>query len=94
MNNDYGNDIVTISDDDGNEYEMEIIDIAEIDGGLYAAMIPIEKNDDGSFVVLRIIEDEKTGDQYFENIEDEETLDLVAEEFIRRYDQIEESEGQ
>lgn len=94
MSEDFGNDIVTFEDDEGKEYQMEVIDMAEIDGGLYAALIPVieENSEEGEFVVLRIIENEETGDQYFENIDDEETLNLVANEFIRRYEEDEEAE--
>lgn len=96
MEEEFGNDIITISDEDGNEYEMEIIDIAEIDDGLYAALIPADSDDteEGEFVVLRIFENEETGEQHFENIDDEETLELVANEFIRRAEEFEASEGQ
>ncbi len=86
MSEEYGNDLIVFSDDDGNEYQMEVVDMLELDDALYAALMPIEEpenEEDGNFVVLRVVEDDN-GDQYFENVDDEETLDIIAQEFIRR----------
>lgn len=86
MSEEFGNDIIVFSDDDGNEYQMEVVDMLELDDAVYAALMPVEEpenEEDGNFVVLRVVEEEN-GDQYFESVDDEETLDIIAQEFIRR----------
>ncbi|MBE6903961.1 MAG: DUF1292 domain-containing protein [Ruminococcaceae bacterium] len=86
MSEEFGNDIIFFSDDDGNEYQMEVVDMLELDDAVYAALMPVEEpesEEDGNFVVLRVVEEEN-GDQYFESVDDEETLDIIAQEFIRR----------
>ena len=35
MGDEYGNDYVTISDDEGNEFELEHLDTAELNGKIY-----------------------------------------------------------
>ena len=73
----FGNDIVTLSDDDGKEYSFEILDAIETDTGRYLAMLPYfadakERLDDsGELVLVKVFEDE---DEY----------DTIADLFIDR----------
>ena len=53
----FGNDIITLTDDEGKNYEFEIVDAIETDDGRYLAMIPyfsdpIDKLDDSGELVL------------------------------------------
>ncbi len=85
----FGNDIVTLTDDEGKEYSFEILDAIETDTGRYLAMIPYltdpqEKLDDnGELVIVKVFEDEN-GDEYFEDIADDDEYDTVADLFINR----------
>ena len=40
----FGNDIITLTDDDGKNYQFEIVDAIETDDGRYLAMIPYFAN--------------------------------------------------
>ena len=40
--NEYGNDILTLTDDDGNTLELEHLDTLEYQGDTYMAFIPAE----------------------------------------------------
>ena len=40
MDNQYGSDFITITDDDGNEFELEVLSTLEYDGNTYLAVIP------------------------------------------------------
>ena len=56
-NNNFGNDIITLVDDDGKEYAFEVLDAIETDDGRYLAMLPYytdakEKLDDSGELVL------------------------------------------
>ena len=40
MNEDFGGDIITISDEDGNEFDLELLDTIEFEGvGLYRQLV-------------------------------------------------------
>ncbi len=85
----FGNDIITLTDDDGKNYEFEILDAIETDDGRYLAMIPYfanakEKMDDsGELVVVKVFEDAE-GEEYFEDIADDDEYETVADLFINR----------
>ncbi len=86
--NDYNPDIISLSDEDGNEYTFEVLDSVETDTGRYVAMIPVyddpEKmlDDSGELVVLKEIYED--GENYFEEIEDDAEYETIAEMFIDR----------
>lgn len=88
-NNDFGNDIVTLADDDGKEYSFEILDAIETDTGRYLAMLPYyadpkERLDDsGELVLVKVILDED-GEEYFEDIADDDEYETIADFFIQR----------
>ena len=48
MNEDYGNDFISISDDEGNAYELEHLDTIEHNGVFYLAFLPadMDENDE------------------------------------------------
>ncbi len=86
--NDYNPDIISLSDENGNEYTFEVLDAVETDTGRYVAMIPVyddpEKmlDDSGELVVLKEIYED--GENYFEEIEDDAEYETIAEMFIDR----------
>ena len=56
---DYGNDIVTLVDENGKETEFEIVDSLVTDNNEYFALIPTEtaenlSEDDGELVILKV----------------------------------------
>ena len=87
-NNEYGVDIISLSDDEGNEYNFEILDRLETEDGEYVALLPVYDDakemldDNGELVIMKI--GEENGEEYFENIEDDEEYDTVADAFIAR----------
>lgn len=84
MSEEFGSDFITIVDDEGNEYELELLDTIEINDQVYMACLPAEEltTEDQSYemVILRVVEE--NGEQYFEDIEDENELDMVYEQFM------------
>lgn len=88
-NNNFGNDIITLVDDDGKEYAFEVLDAIETDDGRYLAMLPYytdakERLDDsGELVLVKSILDED-GEEYFEDIPDDDEYETVADLFISR----------
>ena len=85
MNSEFGNDFITISDDEGNAFVLEHLDTIEIDDVFYLAFLPTdidENEDDFGLVILRVIEED--GEESFESIEDEELLERVYNLFVER----------
>lgn len=85
----FGNDIVTLTDDAGKNYSFEILDAIETDTGRYLAMIPYlsdpqEKLDDSGNLVLVKVQEDENGDEYFEDIQDDDEYETVADLFIDR----------
>ena len=59
MSEEYGNDFVTLIDEDGNEVEFEHIDTVEYQGTTYLAFIPAELSveEDAEVVIMQIVEE-------------------------------------
>ena len=84
MSDDFGSDLVTIIDDEGNEFELEVIESMDYNGQTYMAFLPADMSEDDpdyGFILLRVVEDEN-GDEVFESIDDEDELQDVYERFM------------
>lgn len=90
MQEDFGNDFITLVDEDGQETEFEHIDTLEQGGQTYVALVPVydkaEKalSDQGELVILKVIPDEETGEDILATIEDDDEYDDVADAFADR----------
>ena len=81
--NDEG-DLITIIDDDGQEFELEYIDEMDYNGSTYVCFLPANMDEtypDYGMIILRSITDEN-GDELFESIDDEAELDDVYNKFM------------
>lgn len=96
-NRDNDREIISLTDEDGSQIDFELIGIVEYNGKEYYALIPLEDNDDESYVILRA-EDAGDGDTNLVTIDDDEEYDYVADliedEFFSEidYDEIENDE--
>ena len=85
MNTEYGNDYVTISDDEGNEFELEHLDTIELDGNFYMAFLPADiDEDDENYGLIILKKVEKDGEEILATIDDDSELSVVFERFIER----------
>ena len=88
MQEEYNPDIVTLSDEEGHEYQFEVLDAVETDEGRYLALLPVyEKPEDmvedsGELVVLKVFEED--GEEYYEEIENDDEYETVADIFVDR----------
>ena len=88
MSEEFGNNIVSVLDDEGNEHQFEILDAIETDDGRYVALLPIYSDaadafeDDGELVILEVVNED--GDDLLVPIEDDDTFDEIAEIFEER----------
>ncbi len=85
----YGNDIVSVVDENGVEHTFEELDRIETDDGRYIALLPIYNDaqeiidSDGEVIILSVVEDED-GETYLEPIEDEALFDEIGAIFEER----------
>lgn len=75
----YGSDFITISDEDGTEYELEVLTSVEYLGSTYLAVIPAdgEEHDLASLEVSILKSVEEDGESILCAIEDEAELQAV-----------------
>ena len=73
-------EIITLTDEDGNEKEFEVIASLELDGTVYYALMPVADNDNGDCVILKLEEDEN-GEEILSTIDDDDEYDRVADAF-------------
>ena len=73
----YGDDIITITDEDGNEYVLEVLAVLELEGTEYYALVPAESSDDEDLEVSILKAVEENGEEILCAIEDEEELERV-----------------
>ena len=88
MAEEYNPDIITLEDDDGKEYTFEVLDRIETDDSRYIALLPVFDDpkamldDSGELVVLKVLEE--NGEEFFEEIEDDDEYDMIADAFTDR----------
>ncbi len=89
---DYNPDIVTVSDEDGNEISFEVLDrIEDDDEKRYVALIPAYDDEDpgaileqsAELIILRVEEDEE-GETFLCPIEDDEEFNRIGNIFEER----------
>ena len=92
----FGPDILTLVDEEGNEHEFEVIDSLEEGEQRYLALVPVMdeeelEQDDGELVILRATAGEEE-DEYLEPIEDEEEFNRISAIFVERLEEFYEFE--
>ncbi len=88
---DFGNDFITLVDENGIEREFEIVDSLVTENNEYFALIPTETaenvaSDDGELFILKVVEDEN-GEEFLEPIEDDDEYEEISEIFIDRLEE-------
>lgn len=85
---DYEPDLITLSDEDGNEYTFEVIDAADLNDTRYLAMVPYAEDDstlleeDLDLILMRVSEED--GEEFLDEVEDEKELFEVSNMFAER----------
>ena len=102
-NENWGEDIISLMDEEGNQSEYKIVACAELDGVEYMALEPIiedpeeELMDAAELVFLKVSEEtDEDGDAFLDTIQDDEEFERVAEVFrdklSEEYDFLDEDE--
>ncbi len=97
MSEEFGPDFITVTDEDGNEFELEHLDTLEYKGNIYMAFFPAVEGDEdenGEFidvdpddeeygmVIMKVIEE--NGEELFSTLDSEEEEQEVYEQFMER----------
>lgn len=85
MENKFGADIITLTDDENNEYEFEHIDTIELNSKMYLAFTEVSSSDDensvAEIIILRLEKDEN-GEEILVTVDDEAELEAAYEAFM------------
>ncbi len=91
MQDDFGADLLTLVDDDGNEHEFEILDVIDGEDGCFYALLPAYDNPqeqveaEGTYYIFEAIEE--NGEQQLAEVEDKALLDKLAKQFESRFEE-------
>lgn len=83
MNEDFGNDFITLTDDEGNSFELEHLDTLEVEGETYMAFLPADMNEDDEdygIIILKVVEE--NGEELLGSVDDEDELNRVYDKFM------------
>ncbi len=76
----YGDDFITITDEEGNEYELEVLSTLEYEGSSYVAVIPAQDDESAEelevSILKKVMED---GEEILATVDDDEELEKVYE---------------
>lgn len=97
MSEEFGPDFITVTDEDGNEFELELVDTLEHNGESYYAFFPAVGEDDetgepqdvdaddeeyGLVILKAIVEN---GEELLSTPDSDEELDQIYQLFMERF---------
>lgn len=82
MADEYGSDFISITDEDGTEYELEVLSTIEYNGGTYLAVIPADENGAADYQVSILQSTEEDGESILSIVEDAAVLEAVNQLII------------
>lgn len=89
---DYEPDIITLTDEDGKEYNFEVLDAADYNDARYLAVVPYAENsaevleEDANLILMRV--NEEDGEEFLDIVEDDEELIQVGNMFAQRLQEL------
>lgn len=85
MSEEYGSDYITITDDEGNEFELELLDTIEYNDEIYMSFLPAdldEEDENPEMIILKVIEE--NGEEILSTLDSDEELHTVYEKFMEQ----------
>ena len=92
MSNDFGNDFIVITDEQGVEIELEHLDTVEFEGETYMAFTPAgeDDSDEGELIILKVEPDpDNPGEDLLVTLDDDNLTDTLFTIFLKRFDEVE-----
>jgi len=104
VSEEYGPDFLTVTDEDGNEFELELVDTLEHNGVTYHAFFPAadageetggpkdagEDDDEYGLILMKAVEE--NGEELLSTLDSDEELDEIYQLFMDRFFEEEESQ--
>lgn len=95
MSEEFGPDFITVTDEDGNEFELEHLDTLEHNGEVYMAFFPAVEAKEGEdvtdvdlddeeygMIIMKVIEED--GEELFSTLDSDEEAEEVYQLFMER----------
>ena len=77
--------IVYLSDENGNEVAFEFLDLIEYQGDEYVVLLPTDEDDDAGEVVILKVEEIGDDQESYVSVDDDETLQAVFQVFKDKF---------
>ena len=97
MDEGYGANFITVTDEDGNEFELEHLDTIEWNGGTYLAFFPAvpedqaEDEEEMGLILMKVVVED--GEELLSTLDSDEEAQAVYEEFMKQLFADEDEEG-
>lgn len=80
----YGDNIISISDDEGNDFELLVLDEADMNGVHYLALTEAKNPDEEEnleVIILKVIQDEGSGEDLLSTVDSDDELEAIYQIF-------------
>ena len=80
----YGGNIISISDDEGNDFELLVLDEADMNGVHYLALTEAknpEEEENLEVIILKVIQDEESGEDLLSTVDSDDELEAIYQIF-------------
>ena len=92
MQDEFGPNFVTITDEDGNDIELEYVDALEYNGQVYMAFFPVLEDgedemdsEDFGLVILKSLTE--NGEEFLSTLDSDEEAEAVYERFMEQLEE-------
>ncbi len=83
MSTDYGSDFISVTDEEGNEFELEHLGTLERDGIIYMAFVPADKDEDDEefgMIILQVVRE--NDENLLADVDNEQLLLSLYDQFM------------
>lgn len=97
MSEEYGANFITVTDDEGNEFELEHLDTMELNGTTYMAFFPAvteeeqEQDEDLGLIFMKVIVE--NGEELLSTLDTDEEAEMVYNAFMEELFEDEDGEN-
>lgn len=80
----FGDNIISISDEDGNDFDLLILDEADMNGVHYLALTEAanpEEEENLEVIILKVVKDEATDEEMLSTVDSDDELEAIYQIF-------------
>jgi len=86
MSDEFGSDFISLTDEDGNQFELELLDAFEMDGTFYHALVEPDSHPDDpesmEIIILKSVDED--GEEVLSTPDTDEELQKAYDQFMER----------